>query len=343
MALTVLSLAPLQAALVKLLIQQTPGLPDFEVVAGHEMSDQEIRQCFTEADVVLGDYTFRHKITADLLPGARKLKLIQQPSVGYQHIDVETCTVNGIRVANTAGANTDSVAEHTIALGLCLLKNMLHADRSTKQGRWEQMNVKPVELKGKVWGLIGFGRIGQAVAARLKPFGLGRVLYFDTYRYERALEQDLGVEYGDMKAVLSQSDIISLHAPLTETTGNMIDEAALKSMKNGAYLINVARAELVDEKALADALAEGMIAGAGIDVFSEEPVTMENPLIGLECERLLLSPHVAGVTNEAAGRIINMAAANIARVLKGEAPESLINTICPEDKNPASAGDKEDS
>jgi phosphoglycerate dehydrogenase-like enzyme len=107
----------------------------------------------------------------------------------------------------------------------------------------------------------------------------------------------------------------------------MIDETAFNTMKNGAYLINVARAELVDEKALADALMKGKIAGAGIDVFSEEPVKTENPLLGVDSDKLLLSPHVAGVTGEAAGRIINMAAANIARVLKGDAPESLVNTI----------------
>ena len=258
---------------------QTPGVPDFEVVAGHEMSAKEIKKYFPEADVVLCDYTFKHEITADLVSGARKLKLIQQPSVGYQNINVEACTAKGIRVANTAGANTASVAEHTIAWGLCLLKNMLYANKSTQQGKWEQMSVKPAELKSKVWGLIGFGRIGQAVAVRLKPFELGRILYFDIQQYDRTLEQELGVEYCDMKTLLSQSDIISLHAPLTEATRNMIDEAALNIMKKGAYLINVARAELVDEKALADALMKGTIAGAGIDVFSEEPVKTDNPLL----------------------------------------------------------------
>ena len=174
MSKTVLSLAPLSAELVKLLIQQTPDVPDFEVIAGHEMSDEEIKKTISGVDVVLGDYTFSKKITAEIVSAARKLKFIQQPSVGYQHIDVEACTAKGIKVANTAGANTISVAEHTIAWGLCLLKNMFHAHTSTKSGRWEQMSIKPAELKGKVWGIVGFGRIGQAVAERLKPFGLSR-------------------------------------------------------------------------------------------------------------------------------------------------------------------------
>jgi phosphoglycerate dehydrogenase-like enzyme len=327
MAPKVLSLAPLPAEIVKFFIQQTSGVPEFEVVYGYEMSDEEMRNAVSEADVVLGDYTFKHKITADITAAARNLRLIQQPSVGYQHIDVEACTARGIRVANTAGANTISVAEHTIAWGLCLLKNMFHAHVSTKQGKWEQMNVKPGEMKGKVWGLVGFGRIGQVVAERLKPFELSRVIYYDIRRPELSVEKDLGAEYCDLNTVLSQSDIISLHAPLTEDTRNMINEEAFSIMKQSSYLINVARAELVDEQALADAVRNGKIAGAGIDVFSEEPISEGNPLLAVDSDRLLLSPHVAGVTDEAAGRIINMATLNIARVLKGEEPESLVNVI----------------
>lgn len=325
MAKKVLSLAPLPAEILQHFIRQVPDVPDFDVIQGSEMSEEEVRKTFSEADVVLGDYTFKQKITANILSAAQNLKLIQQPSVGYQHIDVDACTARGIKVANTAGANTISVAEHTIAWGLCLLKNMFHAHKSTKLGGWEQMSIKPSEIKGKVWGIVGFGRIGQAVAERLKPFQLSRIIYYDSYRQGECVEQELGAKYAEMATILSQSDIISLHAPLTDATRTMINEDALNSMKQSAYLINVARAELVDEKALAEAIVKGKIAGAGIDVFSEEPVTMDNPLLGVEIERLLLSPHIAGVTDEAVGRIINMATANIARVLKGEKPESLVN------------------
>jgi phosphoglycerate dehydrogenase-like enzyme len=321
----VLSLAPLSAEIVKLLIQQSPGVPDFEVIAGHDMPAEEIRKNIAEVDIVLGDYTFKQKITADIISAAKNLKFIQQPSVGYQHIDVGACTLKGIKVANTAGANTVSVAEHTIACGLCLLKNIFHAHTSTKSGGWEQMNIKPSELMAKVWGIVGFGRIGQAVAERLKPFGLSRIIYYDTYRPAPSVEKELGVEYAGLATILSQSDIISLHAPLTDSTRFMINENSINSMKPGAYLINVARAELVDEKALAEAIRKGRIAGAGIDVFSQEPVPMNNPLLNVESEKLLLSPHVAGVTNESAGRVINMSAANIARVIKGEKPELLVN------------------
>lgn len=325
MAKIVFSMAPLSAEIVELLIRQTPNVPDFSVIAGYGMPPEDILKNFAAADIVLGDYSFRHNITAEMVASAKNLKFIQQPSVGYQHIDVGACTAAGIRVANTAGANTVSVAEHTIAWGLCLLKNLFFAHVSTQAGRWEQMNVKAAELQGKVWGIVGFGHIGRAVAERLQPFGLDRVLYHDICRADESVERKLGVQYSDMDNLLRQSDIISLHAPLTEKTRAIINADAFKLMKPGAYLINVARAELVDEAALAEALRSGKIAGAGIDVFSAEPVDKENPLLDVECDRLFLSPHTAGVTDEAAGRIINRAAANIARVLKGEEPESLVN------------------
>jgi len=161
----VLSMAPLPGELVAAFIRQTPGVPEFEVIAGHDMTDADLRDAAARADVILGDFTFRRSITAEIAAAARKVTLIQQPSVGYQHIDVEACTARRIRVANTAGANTESVAEHTVAWGLCLLKNMFYAHKATRQCRWEQMGVKPAELRGRVWGIVGFGRIGRAVAS----------------------------------------------------------------------------------------------------------------------------------------------------------------------------------
>jgi phosphoglycerate dehydrogenase-like enzyme len=323
----VLSLAPLPADLVKALILQTGGVPDFDVVFGHEMSRQELAEAIARADVVLGDYTFKQGIDRDVLGKASSVKLIQQPSVGYQHIDVDACTQANIRVANTPGANTVSVAEHTIAWGLCLLRNLFAAQEGMKQGRWEQMAIKPAELSGKTWGLIGFGRIGKAVAIRLKPFDLGRVLYTDITRIDENIEDQFGVEYCGLPDLLKLSDIVSLHAPLTDATRLMIGKAELKAMKPAAYFINVARGELVHEEALAEALRNGQIAGAAVDVFSEEPVSPDNPLLKLPGDKVLLSPHVAGVSNEAAGRIINMATANVARVLKGEEPLYVVNPL----------------
>jgi len=325
MSQIVLSLAPLSAELVELLIRQTPDVPDFKVIAGHDMDAGQVMEAMKDADVVLGDYTFHQAVTQDMVAGAKRLKVIQQPSVGYQHIDVDACTRHGILVTNTAGANTVSVAEHTVAWGLCLAKNMFFAHNSTRQGRWEQMNVKPTEVMGKVWGMVGFGRIGRAVAERLRPFNLSRIIYYDVVRAGEDVEREFRVEFCELTELLQLSDFISLHAPLTESTRMMIDADALETMKPSACLINVARAELVDEQALADALRKGDIAGAAVDVFSTEPVEKDNPLLGVESDRLLFSPHVAGVTDEAAGRIINMATENIARVLKGFAPDYVVN------------------
>lgn len=321
----VLSLAPLPAELVKALILQTEGVPDFDVVSGHEMSREALAEALAGADIVLGDYTFRQGIDEAVLARAGSIKLLQQPSVGYQHIDIRACSACGVKVANTPGANTISVAEHTIAWGLCLLRNIFASQQGIKEGKWEQMSVKPVELAGKVWGLAGFGRIGKAVAMRLKPFGLGKVLYSDVAGADAEIEDLYGVEYCSLPDLLALSDIVSIHAPLTDTTRNLIGKDQINIMKPSAYLINVARGGIVDEEALAEALRNGRIAGAAVDVFSEEPVSPDNPLLGIPGNKVLLSPHVAGVSNEAAGRIINMAANNVAKVLKGEEPLYIIN------------------
>ena len=230
-------------------------------------------------------------------------------------------------MANTPGANTISVAEHTIAWGLSLLRNMYMAQQSMREGRWEQMEIKPAELAGKTWVIIGFWQIGRAVALRLNFFGLARILYSDIVRASDEVEEEYGVQFTTLKGLLGLSDVISLHAPLTDSTVNMIGSDELKALKPTAYLINVARGELVDENALAQALLEGRIAGAAVDVFSEEPVPPDNPLLRLSGQKVLLSPHVAGVSNEAAGRIINMATNNIARVLQGMEPLYVVNKI----------------
>ncbi len=321
----VLSLAPLPAELVKALILQTVGVPDFDVVSGHEMSREELTEALAGADVVLGDYTFKQGIVEAVLGRAGSIKLIQQPSVGYQHIDIKACSARRFKVANTPGANTTSVAEHTIAWGLCLLRNIFASQQSMKEGRWEQMSVKPVELAGKIWGLAGFGQIGKAVAMRLKPFGLGRVVYSDIVRADAETEDQYGVEYCSLPDLWKLSDIISIHVPLTDATRNLIGKNEINAMKPSSYLINVARGGIVDEEALAEALRNGRIAGAAVDVFSEEPVSPTNPLLRIPGNKVLLSPHVAGVSNEAAGRIINMATSNVAKVLKGEEPLYIIN------------------
>ena len=172
-------MAPVPAEVLKsLLVQLSPGVADTDVIDGHDMSAEELAKAFAKADVVLGDYTFKRGIGRELLAKAGPLKLIQQPSDGYQHIDIKACSERGIRVANAPTGNTVSVAEHTIAMGLALLRKLVPANRSVREGRWEQMTLQPSELPGKTWGLVGLGRIGRAVAQRLRPFELAKLLYY---------------------------------------------------------------------------------------------------------------------------------------------------------------------
>jgi glyoxylate reductase len=307
------------------LLQLSPGAADADVIAGHGMSEEELAKTFAKADVVLGDFTFKRGIGRELVAKAGPLKLIQQPSVGYEHIDLEACSERKIPVANTPGANTVSVAEHTIALGLALLRKLIPADRSVREGRWEQMSLQPIELARKTWGLIGLGQIGRAVALRLRPFGLTQVLYYDLRQAAKEVEEQCGVEYCPLTTLLMSSDIVSLHAPLTDSTRKMIGADELSSMKSGAYLINVARGELVDEAALADALRARLIAGAATDVFAEEPPSAADPLLQAQENNILFSPHIAGVSSESARRIMIMAAENIGRALAGRDPLYVVN------------------
>jgi phosphoglycerate dehydrogenase-like enzyme len=291
MTKTVLSMAPIPVEVLKaLLVQLSPGVGDSNVIAGHDMSAEELARAFAKADVVLGDYTFKRGIGRELLALAGPLKLIQQPSAGYEHIDIKACSERGIRVANAPTANTVSVAEHTIAMGLALLRKLVPANRSVREGRWEQMTLQPYELAHKTWGLVGLGEIGRAVALRLRPFGLTKVLYYDPHQAPKEVEEQYGVEYSPLPALLKSSDVVSLHLPLTDSTRNMIGAEELSTMKAGAYLINVGRGKLVDEAALADALRGQVIAGAATDVFAEEPPSAADPLLQAHEENILFSP-----------------------------------------------------
>ena len=168
-----LSLAPVSVETLKSMIQRSPGVPEFDVIDGHDMSEEELAKAFAKADVILGTWTFK-RIGKDLVAKAGLLKLIQQPSVGYDNIDVKACSERGIRVANAPTGNTVTVAEHTIAMGLALVRKLAPANSSLRVGRWERLTLEPSELGGKTWGVVGFGKIGRAVALRLRPFELGQ-------------------------------------------------------------------------------------------------------------------------------------------------------------------------
>jgi glyoxylate reductase len=319
-----LSLAPVSLETLKSLIQRSPGVPEFDLIDGHDMSGEELGKAFAKADVVLGTWTFK-RIGKDLIDRAGPLKLIQQPSIGYDNVDLKACSERRIRVANVPTGNVVTVAEHTIAMALALSRKLVRANSSVREGRWDRLTLEPFELGGKTWGIVGLGEIGRAVALRLRPFGLTKVLYYAPHQAAKTVEEEYGVEYSSLPMLLKSSDIVSLHAPLNGSTRNMIDAGALASMKSAAYLINVGRGGLVDEAALADALLKQVIAGAAIDVYAEEPPGAADPLLKVPEDKILFTPHIAGMSPEGMHRIMMESAENIARALAGKDPLHVVN------------------
>lgn len=325
----IVNMSPLPEAFIKALLAPYLGELDrpVEVVTVTIKDGMErLREALKRADVVIGDYTFATPITAEMCGFMEKVRLIAQPSTGFDHIDVEACARKGIPVANIGGANAVSVAEYTIAAALVLLKRLVKAHLDVSEGRWSQwelMELGTYELHGKTWGIIGLGRIGLEVAKRLKCFGV-KILYYDKVRREKE-EAELGIEYAPLPRLLKQSDIVSIHVPLTSETRGMIGEKELRLMKPTAILINPSRGEVVDEEALARALSEGWIMGAAVDVYSREPPGPDHPLMRVRNVNLLRTPHIAGATTDARSRIIATTIENVVRVLKGEPPLNVVN------------------
>jgi D-3-phosphoglycerate dehydrogenase len=255
-------------------------------------------------------------VTARVLAAADRLKVISKHGVGYDNVDVPAASARGIPVCIAGSAIGDSVADHAMALLLSMARAVPAGDRAVKAGRWPRL-VGP-ELTGKVLGLVGLGQIGKGVCRRAAGFGM-RLMAYDLFRDE-AFAREMGVRYGTLEEVLAESDFISLHAPLTPETRGLMDATRLAGMKRGAYLINTARGELVDEAALYDALSSGHLAGAASDVFVKEPPgsAEENPLLTLDS--FIATPHVAGQTHEGLRKMGEVTAENALRVLQGEAP-----------------------
>jgi len=325
----VASFSPLPESFIKGLFapyaSEVPG--ELEVVVLYDKPREEIIRVLGEADIVIGDYTFKMKIDSEMCYAMKKAKLLQQPSTGYDHIDIEACREAGVPVANAGGANAVSVAEYTVMAALILLKRIVEAHERTTKGEWPQwelMQKGTFDLESKVWGIIGLGRIGREVARRVRVFG-ARILYYDIRRLGEEEEKDLGVEYRSLPRLLRESDIVSIHVPLTDKTRHMIGERELRAMKPTAILINPSRGEIVDEEALARALSEGWIMGAAVDVYSQEPPPPNHPLLRLRNVNLLLTPHIAGANTDARARIIEFSIKNVVNVLKGGKPQAVVN------------------
>ena len=234
------------------------------------------------------------QVTAELLKSAPRLRVIARAGTGVDNVDVPAATARGILVMNAAGANSVSVAEHALALMLSLARMVPTADASMKRGVWEKKALTGVELRGKSLGVIGFGRIGREVAARARAFGMD-VAAYDPFIPARAADA-AGVPLVELDDLLQRADFISLHVPALPETRHLINADRLKKMRKGVRIVNTARGELVDEAALADAIASGHVAGAGLDVFEIEPPT--DPRL-TSLPQVVATPHIAASTSEA--------------------------------------------
>lgn len=270
-----------------------------------------------DADIVIVNKVPMNEQT---LKDAVNLKMIAITATGYNIIDKAYTDSRGIAVANVGGYSTDSVAQHTFALALYLIDQMDYYDKYVKTGEYVKSDIfchfdkKIFELAGKTWGIIGMGAIGRKVAEIARVFGC-RVIYYSTTGKNHNQEYDAV----DLDTLLAQSDILSVHAPLNPVTENLMNMEAFRKMKSSAILINVARGPIVNEADLVTALKEGIIAGAGLDVISAEPMKEGNPLLEIQDSgKLVVTPHIAWATGEARQRLTDEVYLNIEAFLRGE-------------------------
>ena len=297
------------------------------VVWAAEKTESALISKVEGACVIAAEY---NRITERVIDAAKDtLKGVVAYGVGYNHIDVSAASKRGIYVANCRGSNAEAVAELAISLMLSLCRGVNVADRFVRGHRWRSdqsaklppVLLKATELQGKTLGLVGMGEVGKRVTRIARGFEM-QVRVYDPYLSNDLIKQ-LGAEPVDFPTLMKDSDYISVHAPLSDKTRGLVDERAIGLMKPGAYLINTARGPIVDEKALITALRKRKIAGAGLDVFKTEPLSRTSPLLKLD--NVLLTPHIAGHTQEGDAGMSRMTADECVRIVRGEIPLNLVN------------------
>ena len=287
-------------------------------------SEEEMIGLMQDANAIIsGD----SPLTGQILENAKSLKIIARVGVGYDNVDLDAATRRHIIVTNVPGALSDSVAEHTILLMLAVARRLVVGDKSVREGRWANyfQHAPSFELNGKTLGLIGLGAIGSAVAQRAKAFNM-EVLVYDPYVDENRVVK-FGCRRVELDRLLRESDVVSIHSPLTTETKKLIGEPELSLMKKSAILINTARGTVVDESSLIEALKKGMIAGAGMDVLTQEPPSQDNPILTLE--NVTLTPHCAAFAIDALRRLWFACSDAVLRVLSGELPRPPANIVNP--------------
>ena len=302
---------PFHPAIAQTIRESLPG--DWTLTAAGEPTPKARAAAVAKAEIV---FVMATPMPADLLQVAPKLKFIQKLGVGVDRIDTSYCAKNGIAVARLQAGNAIPVAEHTVMMILAACRRLVMLDRETRAGAWDKEASRGVNrhIHGKRIGIVGFGAIGRQVAQVLSGFGV-EIAYFDPFPAPPEVEQQLRARRMELDEVVSTSDIVSLHLPLTDETRGLIGPERIARMKPDAILVNCARGGLVDETALAAALSEGRLLGAAIDTFSVEP-PVGNPLLDLDT--VTVSPHCAGATLDNFAAVMARAVENAQAHLAGQ-------------------------
>ncbi|HXA41386.1 MAG TPA: NAD(P)-dependent oxidoreductase [Candidatus Solibacter sp.] len=288
-------------------------------------SYQELLERAPEADIIVGDWSHTIHVDAPVIERAARCRLIQQPTAGYENIDVAAADAGGIPVANAGPANANAVAEHAVMSIIGCLRHLREAIADTEAGEWEQqrwLDMDLSDLEGRSVGILGFGAIGQAIARRLSGFDC-TVHYHRRHRLDAAEEERLGATYVELDALVSGSEVLVLALPLTPETRGLLSADRLSAMPAGAVLVNVSRGGLVDDDALIAALEQRRLGGAALDVFTTEPLPRGHRFTGLP--NVLLTPHIAGMTANSKRNILLNSISNVGRAARGEAPFWVVN------------------
>lgn len=305
--------------------------PEREVLAGAGLvperfscrTEDEMKEAGKGADAVLVQFA---PVTRDVIDAWTNCKLIVRYGIGYDNVDVAYAAQKGIQVCNVPAYCLDEVADHTCALILAGTRKIVAMHESVKRGEWQVEAVaRPMPRSSDTTiGLIGFGRIGERVCARLTPFGFAFAVY-DPYLSAEAAAAKGVRKADDWTAFLAEADVISMHVPLTAETKHMINEMSLRQMKKSALIVNTSRGALIDTHALARALADGVVGGAALDVFENEPLEADHPL--RNCRNAILTPHAAYYSDSALVTLQRQAAEEVVRFARGEAPASPVNRV----------------
>jgi D-3-phosphoglycerate dehydrogenase len=287
-----------------------------ELILAQVQEEKDLIRVCKDADGLVNQYAL---LTRNVLENLPKCKVISRYGVGLDPVDIKAATDLGIIVANVPDYCMDEVSNQTISMLLGLIRKITFFDQKVKSGQWDFRQGRPLyRLKGKTMGLVGSGRIGVVLAKKIAAFDV-KVIAFDPY-LEKAPE---GIELTDFDTVLKESDFISIHCPLNDSTRHLIGEKAFKKMEKKPLLINTSRGPVIDEKALIEALQQGLISGAGLDVLEKEPPDSQSSL--LKKENVILSPHIGFYSEESISELKRRTAKNVVDVLTGRWPKSVVN------------------